>query len=160
MSLHMKKLFSYGILLAFSCLTLQAKEDAPRGFDPISEYKQVQTKAQTDKKLILLVVKGKDDTCPRCAAALENGLKAAGSGIEKVFARAETIEQADASNFSPALKERISKHFVGGAYVTFVVLSPDGTKILAEATRKELESDKEGIATFKKQVQEAKKSLK
>jgi hypothetical protein len=34
------------------------------------------------------------------------------------------------------------------------------TKILVEATRKELQSDKKGIATFKKDVQEAKKAAK
>lgn len=144
----------------FTVFPAAAKDDAPRGFSPISELKDAQSKAVADKKLVVLVVKGMDDACPNCAAALENGEKAVGSGVVKVFARAETIRKLDSSAFPPALKERLKQPFVTGAYVTFVVFDPDMSKIVAEAGRKELQNDKKATAEFKKTVQEAKKSLK
>ncbi len=149
------------LLCLATCLTLplSAKDDAPRGFMPLSELKEAQTKAD-GKKLVVLVVKGMDDTCPNCAAALENGLKAVGSGVVKVFARAETIGKADASGFPPALQERIKRNFTTGAAVTFVVFNPDMSSIIAEATRKELQNDKKATAAFKKEVQDAQKALK
>jgi len=146
--------------ILLSALPATAKDDAPRGFAPITELKDAQAKATTDKKLVVLVVKGMDDECPNCAAALENGEKAVGSGVVKVFARAETIRKQDTSSFPPALKERLKKPFVTGAYVTFVVFDPAMSKIIVEAGRKELQSDKKAIADFKKAVQEAKKTLK
>jgi hypothetical protein len=140
-------------------LPLSAKDDTPRGFAPLTELKEAQTKAQ-GKKLVVLVVKGMDDACPNCAAALENGLKALGSGVVKVFARAETIGKADASGFPPTLQERIKRGFTTGAAVTFVVFNPDMTSIITEASRKELQNDKKATAAFKKKVQEAQKELK
>jgi hypothetical protein len=146
--------------LLLSAFPAAAKDDAPRGFSPISELKEAQAKAVTDKKLVVLVVKGKDDECPNCAAALENGEKAIGSGVVKVFARAETIGKEDASAFPPALQARVKQHFTTGAAVTFVVFDPAMSKIIVEAGRKELQSDKKATAEFKKTVQEAKKALK
>lgn len=146
--------------ILLSALPAIAKDDAPRGFSPISELKDAQAKAATDKKLVVLVVKGMDDECPNCAAALENGEKAIGSGVVKVFARAETIREQDSSAFPPALKERLKKPFVRGAYVTFVVFDPTMEKIIVEAGRNELQSNKKAIADFKKTVQDAKKALK
>lgn len=146
------------VLLSGACCF--AKDDAPRGFTPLSELPAAQTKAAAGKKLVVLVVKGMDDSCPNCAAALENGLKAIGSGVEKVFARAETIGKADATAFPPALQERIKQNFVTGAAVTFVVFNSDMSKIVVEAGRKELQSDKKATAEFKKAVQEAKKADK
>lgn len=153
------------IVLASTLLTAlsafaKEKGDVPRGFSSLTELKAAQSEATSGKKLVVLVVKGADDACPNCAAALENGLKAVGSGVVKVFARAETIGNGDASNFTPALQERVKKRFIGGAYVTFVVFDPEMTKIVAEASRKELQDDKQATATFKKTVQDAKKALK
>ena len=149
-------LFSLTTLLV---LPLTAKDDAPRGFTPLAELQEAQTKA-AGKKLIVLVVKGMDDACPNCATALDNGEKAIGSGVVKVFARAETIREADSSGFTPALKNRIGNGFTTGAAVTFVVFNPDMSTIVAEASRKELQSDKKATAAFKKEVQAAKKALK
>ena len=146
--------------LMLSGISASAKDDAPRGFVPLAELSQAQTEATAKNRLVVLVVKGKDDNCPNCAEALENGLKAVGSGVVKVFARAETIGKADASAFSPALQARVKQHFVTGAWVTFVVFDPAMSKIIAEAGRKELQSDKKATAAFKKEVQEAKKELK
>ena len=156
------KMKSIAALLSLaSCLILPlcAKDDAPRGFAPLSELKDAQSKAD-GKKLVVLVVKGMDDSCPYCAAALENGTKAIGSGVIKVFARAETIGKADASSFTPALQQRVKQTFVTGAAVTFVVFNPDMSSIIVEASRKELQSDKKAIAEFKKKVQDAQKALK
>ena len=151
------------LLLALLFLSVShalAKDGAPRGFVPLGELKEAQAKAEKDKKLVVLVVKGDDDQCPNCAAALENGLKAVGSGVVKVFARVDAIGQADASAFTPALQARVRQHFTGGAWVTFVVFNPEMTEIVAEASRKELQDDKKAIAAFKKEVQAAKKALK
>jgi hypothetical protein len=138
----------------------EKKDTIPRGYSPIAEVKEVQTKAASSKKLVVLCVKGKDDACPRCATALENGEKAIGSGVIKLFARAEDIQSVDSTNFSAALKARVQQGFTGGASVTFVVFNPEMDKIIAEAGRDKLEDDKAATAEFKKQVQEAKKSLK
>jgi hypothetical protein len=150
--------FVSAILL--SVFPATAKEDVPRGFSTLAELNDAKTKATTDKKLVVLVVKGMNDECPNCDTALENGLKAVGSGVVKVFARAETIGQADASSFTPALQARVKQNFTRGAAVTFVVFDPEMTKIIAEAGRKELQDDKKATAAFKKDVQDAKKALK
>lgn len=147
-------------LLTAVSVVAKENEDVPRGFAPLSEIKAAQTEATSGKKLVVLVVKGMDDACPNCAAALENGLKAVGSGVVKVFARAETIGKGEVSNFPPALQARVKRNFTTGASVTFVVFDPEMTKIVAEAGRDELQDDKKATATFKKAVQEAKKVLK
>lgn len=146
--------------LLLSAFPAAAKDDAPRGYVPISELKEAQAKAAADKKLVVLVVKGRDDDCPNCATALENGEKAIGSGVIKVFARAETIKEEDASAFTPTLQARVKQNFTTGASVTFVVFDSAMSKIIAEAGRKELQSDKKATSEFKKTVQDAKKALK
>jgi len=95
--------------ILLSALPAAAKDDAPRGISPLSELKEAQAKAVTDKKLVVLVVKGMDDNCPNCAAALVNGEKAIGSGVVKVFARAEAIGKEDASAFTAALQARVKQ---------------------------------------------------
>lgn len=140
-------------------LPLVAKDDAPSGYAPLSELQEAQAKG-AGKKLVVLAVKGLDDDCPNCVTAMQNGEKAIGSGVVKVFARAETISKADSAAFTPELKARIAKNFTTGASVTFVVFNPEMTKIVAEASRKELQDDKDATAEFKKVVQEAKKALK
>lgn len=139
---------------------LHAKDDAPRGFQPISELESAKSEAGEKQRLLIVVVKGADDACPNCATTLDNGERAIGSGVVKVFARAEALNSADLSGFPAALKERAAKKFTTGAAVTFLVFNPDGTKLLAEAGRKELQSDKKAIAQFKKDVGEHKKALK
>lgn len=156
------KLKSITVLLCLASsmiLPLAAKEDVPRGFTPLAELEQAQEK-NNGKKLVVLVVKGADDACPHCANALETGLDVAGSGTVKLFARAEALNQADSSSFPPALKERVKKRFTTGAAVTFLVFKPDMSAIVAEADRGQLDDNKTATSAFKKQVQEAKKSLK
>jgi hypothetical protein len=148
------------IFALFTALPAVAKEDAPRGFVPLTEIKSAQAEATSGKKLLVLVVQGMNDQCPNCAAALENGLRAVGSGVVKVYARAETIAQGDKSNFPPVMQERVKQNFSTGASVTFVVFDPEMTKIVAEADRSQLQNDKKAIAAFKTSVQDAKKALK
>ncbi|MCB1132557.1 MAG: hypothetical protein KDN05_15635 [Verrucomicrobiae bacterium] len=145
--------------LILGIVSVSAKEDAPRGFMPISELQEAREKAD-GKKLVVLVVKGADDSCPNCAAALENGEKAVGSGVVKVFARAEKMNKEDASAYPAALKERVQQRFTTGAAVTFLVFDPAMEKLIVEATRKELQSNKKLTAEFKKTVQAAKKEYK
>ncbi len=152
------------LIAAFCCLGIfpaSAKDDVPRGYTPLAEYKEVQAKAIADKKLVMLVVKGADDACPNCVTAMDNGESATGSGVEKLFVRAEAINKADASGVPPVLQARLKQRgFTTGAYVTFVVFNPEMTEIVAEAGRKELQNDKDATAAFKKKVQAAKKALK
>ncbi|MGC4015063.1 MAG: hypothetical protein QM755_11195 [Luteolibacter sp.] len=143
-----------------SITLLHAKEDVPRGFTPISELKDVQAKAAKDKKLIVLVVKGSDDSCPHCAAAMEAADKSVGSGVLQVFARAADMNKADKGGFPEALKNRAKKLFTDGAWVTVLVFNPDMSQIIAEADRKGLDDNKEATAAFHQKVVEAKKALK
>lgn len=156
----MKNAVLLSATLLLSLLPVTGKDQVSRGFDPLSDLPALSAKAATDKKMVVLVVKGSNDACPRCAVAMDNGLKAVGSGVVKVFARAENIKASDSSAFPAPLKERIAKGFTTGAYVTFVVFDPEMKKIVAEAGREELEADRKAISDFKKEIAEAKKGLK
>jgi len=147
-------------LLSIGGLSAKEKVDAPRGFEPISELEAAKTEAVEKNQLLVVAVKGADDDCPHCTAAMESGEKAVGSGVVKVFARAEALNMADPTDFPPALEERAAKKFTTGASVEFLVFNPDGTKLLASSTRKELDGDKKAISAFKKEVAEHKRALK
>jgi hypothetical protein len=152
----MKHILVLAAVFTFGAAPLFAKDDAPRGYMPVSELEQARIKAD-GKKLIVVVVKGMDDACPNCAAALENGESAVGSGVIKVFARAEKMNKADAGSYPPAFRERARKLFTTGAAVTFLVFDPAMEKLIAEASRRELQNDKKRTAEFKKTVQTAKR---
>lgn len=145
-------------ILAFG--NLFAKDDVPRGYDPISDLEKARVEATTKNKLILLVVKGLNDDCPYCATALANGEKAVGAGVVKVFARAEALNTMETSAFPPALQERVRRKFTTGASVAVLVFNPDMSKLLAEAARRQLESDRKAISAFQKEVSEHKKQLR
>lgn len=150
----------FSLMFAVSLPLLRAKDDVPRGFQPIAEVAKAQASATADKRLLVVAVKGADDECPHCANAMENGQRAIGSGVVKVFARAEALNDLDPSTFPAALKERAAQKFTTGASVCFLVFSPDGTKLLAEAGRKELDDNPKATAAFKKLVADQKKNLK
>ena len=147
------------LILGIATLTAKDKEKAPRGYEPISELEAARSEAG-GKKLIVVLVKGLDDSCPNCAAAMENGERAIGSGVVKVFARAETLNKADLSAYPAAFQERAKKKFTTSASVTFLVFDPAMEKLIAEATRTELQSNKKLTAEFKKTVKEAKSEYK
>jgi hypothetical protein len=153
-------LYLVGFFLALSLGTAAARNDAPRGYEPVSNLEKAKTEAVAKNKLVMLVVKGRNDDCPYCASALANGEKAVGSGVVKVFARAEEMNAADTSSFPAALQERVRRKFVTGASVTVLVFNPDMSTLLAEAGRRQLESDKKLIAEFQKKVSEHKRELR
>ncbi len=152
-------LFTAFVTLILGSLSLSADDKVPRGYQPLSEYKEGITKSG-GKKLIMLVVKGLDDSCPNCKEAMENGERAVGSGVIELFARAENLNKADLSTYPQALQDRAKKGFTTNAFVTFLVFDPKMEKIIAEASRTELQSNKKLTAEFKKVVQEAKQELK
>lgn len=67
---------------------------------------------------------------------------------------------SDTGEFPPALKARAAKKFTIGGWVEFLVFNPDGTRLLASSTRKELDGNTKAISALKKEVQEQKKALK
>lgn len=151
------------IIATFVFLAIQplsAKDQTPSGYAPLAELKEVQAKAMADKKLVVLVVQGENVECPNCVTSLENGEKAVGSGVAKVYARTKDISASSNPSFPAALQARAAKHFTSGAEVTFVVFNPEMTKIIAEANRDTLQDDAKATAAFKKEVQAAKKALK
>lgn len=156
----MKTLLCSFVVAVCAAATLHAKEDVPRGFTPISQLKDVQAKAVKDKKLIVLVVKGSDDACPHCAAAMEAADKSVGGGVIQVFARAADVNKADKSAYPAVLKSRAEKLFTDGAWVTVLVFNPDMSQIVAEADRKGLDGNKEVTSAFRQKVLEAKKTIK
>lgn len=158
----MKNSMGYLVVSLLGICGLPAKDDAPRGFQPISELAEAKAEAMEKKQLLVIAVKGADDDCPYCVAAMDSGEKAVGGGggVVKVFARAEALNKADISGFPSEVKARAAKTFTTGAWVEFLVFDPDGTKLLASSTRKELDGDNEAISAFKKEVQEQKKALK
>lgn len=152
-------LFTAFSTLIMGILPLSAKDKIPAGYKPIAEFKEAIEESKGDK-LIVLVVKGLDDDCPNCKEAMKNGERAVGSGVMKLFARAETLNGADLSAYPAALQERVRQQsFTTNAWVTFLVFDPKMEKIIAESSRKELQSNKQLTADFKKAVQEAKQKL-
>ena len=131
--------------------------DAPRGFMELDELEEAQAKARKTGKLIALTVKGRDDACPRCAAALENGTKAIKSDCVMVFMR---TAQARAGEGIPDNVHEKVKNSTEGAAVTFYVFDPELEEVLATASRKELESGKKATRAFKDKVDDARKALK
>lgn len=156
----MKTVFNLVLASIFGAGVLLAKDGAPRGYDPISDLEKVKAEAVGKNRLVVVLVKGKDDSCPNCTATIANGERAIGSGVVKVFARAETLNAEGAADFEGALKDRVTRKFTTGVAVTFLVFNPDMSELLVEATRKELQSDKSATADFKKQVAEHKRALK
>lgn len=159
----MKTIFVSVLVLLVSFVSAKEKEaekaKSPRGYMDITELPQAIEKS-AGKKLLMVVVKGSDDACPNCAAALENGEKAVGSSAIKLFTRDFTIRKLPKEQFSEELQKRIDDGFVGGAWVTIVILSPDGKKILAESDRKDLQSNKKAIKAFKDKVKLLKEEYK
>lgn len=156
---NMKSVITAAAALIMGITSLVAKDKAPRGYEPLAELEAAISEA-AGKKLIVVLVKGLDDSCPNCAAAMDNGERAIGSGVVKVFARAETLNSAELSAYPQAFQERAKKKFTTNAAVTFLVFDPAMGKLIAEATRTELQSNKKLTAEFKKTVKEAKDEYK
>lgn len=148
----MKNLLFLGLLLVGQCVAFAG--GAPRGFMELGELDQAMEKAAASGKLIAVVVKGDDDSCPRCATAVENGTKAIKSDCVMVFSR---VSQIRASKTLPEAVAAEAKNTVGGAWVSFFVFDAGLEKLVAKSDRDALESNKEKIKAFKKEVDEARK---
>ncbi len=152
-------LFATLAVLFLAYLPVSANDKIPSGYEPIANLQEV-IKESGGKKLIMLVVKGKDDECPRCAEAMKNGVRAVGSGVMKVFVRAEDFNPMDKKDLPASLQTRAQKRFYIGASVSILVFDPKMEKIIAEISRDELEGNKKLTEDFKKALQEVKKELK
>jgi len=130
--------------------------DVPRGYMTLSELDDAKEKAEKSGKLIAIVAKGDDDRCPRCAAAFENGTKAIKNDCVLVFARVSEVLKND--NLPDAVTAETADA-ISGAWVTFYVFDAGLNKLVAEAGRKELESDKSATREFKNKVDAARKEL-
>ncbi len=137
-----------------------SKEKIPSGYYPLEEWSKAKEEAMKEKKLIVLVIKGDKDNVISCENALDNGLKAVGSGVIKIFTRTDDIQTADGSLYPAPLQKRMQRKFGNGAFFTLMVFDPEMNKLIAEETRTNLLDDREKISAFKKTVQEAKRALK
>ncbi|MDP4626099.1 MAG: hypothetical protein NWT08_13290 [Akkermansiaceae bacterium] len=150
----MKTLVILVLSIAANCYSFAG--DAPRGFMELSELEEAKAEALEKGKLLAIVAKGNDDACPRCAAALENGTKAIKTDCVLVFARVSEVRE---NKELPAAVLAETKDAISGAWVTFYVFDAGLEKLVAEADRKQLESDKDATKEFKKKVDAARKEL-
>lgn len=132
------------------------KEDkAPSGYFTMDEMEKAQAKAKATKKMIAVLVKGSNDACPHCAAAMTNGQSALRGDCVLVFTRTSgAMEKASA--LGEAAKSGLSG-CPDGAAVTFVVFDPELKEVVAKLGRDPLETDRKAVADMKKTVAEAKK---
>ena len=90
----MKSAFAAAVALIMGIASLSAKDKAPGGYQHLSELDAARAEAK-GSKLIVVLVKGRNDACPHCDDAVKAGQRAIGSGVVKVFARAETLNSAN-----------------------------------------------------------------
>lgn len=150
----MKTLMISLVLLASHCISFAGR--VPSGFMEIGELEEAKAKAAKSGKLVAIVVKGSEDSCPRCAEALENGTRAIKSDVVLVFARVPEVQPGK------GLPESVTKETsdaVDGAWVTFYVFDAALETLVAESSRKELESDRSATKAFKDKVDVARKAL-
>ncbi len=150
----MKTLLVSLVVLASHCISFAGK--VPSGYLPIAELEEAKAKAVKSGKLLAIVVKGSEDSCPRCAAALENGTKAIKSDAVLVFARVPEVQPGK------GLPESVTKETqdaMDGAWVTFYVFDPALESLVAESSRKELESNRTEIKAFRDKVDASRKEL-
>ena len=146
------------VLVALQALPLAAYDI--KGAKPVTKLGEQQTKAKADKKLVTLVYKGSDNTCPHCAAAAENGIKAVqSSSVMVVITEQEAKESSIVSKLPKAIQDVLSVQH-RGAYVSFTVFDADLTKVIASGDRFALEKDQKKIHAFTNLVREAKKEIK
>lgn len=150
----MKTLVLTLLYVATSCFAFAG--DTPRGFMELSELGEAKAKATEKGKLIAIVAKGNNDACPHCVAAFRNGTRAIKSDCVLVFARVPELKD---NKDLPASVLAETRDAMDGAAVTFYVFDPSLEKLIAEAGRKELASDRGATRDFKKKVDAARKEL-
>ena len=145
------------ILLAAFC-NIASAYDVP-GAKPIDKLDGEVAKAIAAKKLICIVYTGSDESCPHCAAAALNGVKAVrGSAEAVVIKEAQAKDKAFAAKFTPAVQEMLAKQPTG-AWVSFNVYDPEMKTLIASIGRA-LETDKNATKEFTAKVKAAKAEVK
>jgi hypothetical protein len=153
----MKALFLSPILVASFCYIASAY-DVP-GSKPIEKLDAEVAKVKASKKLICIVYTGSDESCPHCAAAAANGVKAVrGSAEVVVIKQVQAKDKAFTAKFTPAVQEMLAKQPTN-AWVSFNVYDPDMNTLIASIGR-ELETNKEATKAFTAKVKAAKAELK
>ncbi len=130
------------------------------GAKPIDKLAAEQAKVKEGKKLICLVYKGADDSCPHCAAAAENGVKAVRGSAECVFITEAQVKDKAIMDKLPANLQTMLKAQPTNAWVSFTVYDADLTKVIATSSRNSLENDKKATKQFADTVRDAKNALK
>jgi hypothetical protein len=153
----MKALVLSPILVASFCYIASAY-DVP-GSKPIEKLDAEVAKVKASKKLICIVYTGSDESCPHCAAAAANGVKAVrGSAEVVVIKQVQAKDKAFTAKFTPAVQEMLAKQPTN-AWVSFNVYDPDMNTLIASIGR-ELETNKEATKAFTAKVKAAKAELK
>ncbi len=153
----MKALFLSATLLASLGHIAFAYEVA--GSKPIEKLDSEVAKVKASKKLICIVYTGSDESCPHCAAAAVNGVKAVrGSAEVVVIKQVQAKDKAFVAKFTPAVQEVLAKQPTN-AWVSFNVFDPDMKTLIASIGR-QLETDKEATKEFTAKVKAAKAELK
>ncbi len=130
------------------------------GAKPIDKLAAEQARAKQNKKLICIVYKGADNTCPHCAAAAENGATAIRASAELVVITEEQVKnKALLATLPPAVKTMLERQPTN-AWVSFTVFDQDMTAIIASGDRSSLETDRKAIRQFADKVRDARKELK
>lgn len=130
------------------------------GAKPIDKLAEEQAKVKESKKLICIVYTGSDKSCPHCAAAAENGVKAVRGSAECVVITEEQVKDKAIMDKLPANVQKMLKAQPTNAWVSFTVYDADMTKVIASANRQSLETDKKATKEFANTVKEAKSALK
>ena len=130
------------------------------GAKPIDKLAAEQAKVKEGKKLICLVYKGADDSCPHCAAAAENGVKAVRGSAECVFITEAQVKDKAIMDKLPANVRKMLKEQPTNAWVSFTVYDAEMTKVIATSSRNSLENDKKATKQFADAVRDAKNALK
>jgi len=118
----MKKIITGIALSIFMTLGTWAKDDTPRGYQPTSEFEEVAAKAKAKKKMITILVKGSNDSCPNCVTSVNNGERAVKTYSEFLFCRAKQV-----TGGKTQLPETIASQLTNisyGASVQFFVFDP------------------------------------
>ena len=146
------------VLLGVFCSFSNAYEIS--GAKPIDKLASEQAKVKASKKLICIVYKGSDDSCPHCAAAAENGVKAVRGSAECVFITEAQVNDKAVMDKLPVNVQKMLKSQPTNAWVSFTVYDADLTKVIATSNRESLETDKKATKQFSETIREAKDALK
>lgn len=129
------------------------------GAKPIEKLDAEVAKVIESKKLICIVYMGSDESCPHCAAAAANGVKAVRSSAECVVIKeAQAKDKSFTAKFTPAVQEMLARQPTN-AWVSFNVFDPEMKTLIATIGR-DLETNKKATKEFTEKVKAARAELK